>query len=354
MPVLPVPLIIALLLLGFLVLRIARDETHISLLALIAVCAVQAAIIALVQYYGVAHLRPVQPLLATVIPPIAWFAFERASGGQASARASAWAMALHAIGPILGLFCLIVNPMFLDALIPLSFTCYGVAMLTRLWAGEDSLPHSLLDGGGASLMAWRIVALALIASAGCDVLIAYGLAHGQSGVLGWIPSVVSSLSLLSLGALSLTNAVEARREALGDDATPNAGELERDQAIVARLDEYVKSQKPYLDPDLTLARLSRKLIVPAKQLSSAINRVKGENVSRYVNRKRIEHACTLLERGASVTTAMLDSGFNTKSNFNREFLRTRKLAPRDWVMKAGGDRSLPLVHTRQPQDHKFS
>ena len=204
-------------------------------------------------------------------------------------------------------------------------------MLLRLLSGEDSLPHSRLEGGSTSLMAWRIVALALIASAGCDVLIAYGLAVGHTGVLGWIPSLVSSLSLLSLGALSLTNAMEARRESATEDAAPTPEDLERDQAIVARLDEYVTSQKPYLDPDLTLARLSRKLVIPAKQLSAAINRVKGENVSRYVNRKRIEHACLLLEKGQSVTTAMLDSGFNTKSNFNREFLRVQGKSPRSWL-----------------------
>ena len=283
MPVLPVPMIIALLLFGFLALRIARDETHISLLALIAVCAVQAAIIALVQYYGLTVLRPVQPLLATVIPPVAWYAFERASGGQGSLRS----MALHVIGPALALACLFLNPMLLDVLIPLSFTGYGIAMLVRLRSGEDSLPHSRLEGGSTSLMAWRIVALALIASAGCDVLIAYGLAVGHTGVLGWIPSLVSSLSLLSLGALSLTNAMEARRESATEDAAPTPEDLERDQAIVARLDEYVTSQKPFLDPDLTLARLSRKLIIPAKQLSAAINRVKGENVSRYVNRNAL-------------------------------------------------------------------
>lgn len=331
MPVLPVPMIIALLLLGFLALRIARGEAHISLLALIAVCAVQAAIIALVQYYGVSPMRPVQPVLATVIPPVAWFAFAQASGGQGSLRA----LALHVLGPLLALLCLATNPVLLDVLIPLSFTIYGIAMLVRLWGGEDSLPHSRLEGGATSLIAWRIVAVALIASAGCDVLIAYGLARGHSGLLAWIPSLVSSLSLLSLGALSLTNAIEARRESAREDVAINPGDMERDQAIVARLDDYVKRQKPFLDPDLTLARLARKIVVPAKQLSTAINRVKGENVSRYVNRQRIEHACALLESGLSVTAAMFDSGFNTKSNFNREFLRTKNLSPRDWLAKGG-------------------
>ena len=327
MPVLPVPMIIALLLAGFLLLRLAKGETHASLLALIAACSLQAAIFALVQYYGISLLRPAQAVLAMVIPPVAWFAFARAAGGQGPSRRAL----LHVAGPVLALLCLVLNPFLLDVLIPLSFVGYGLAMLLRLRAGEDSLPHSRLESGGNAVTAWRILALALIASAACDVLIAYGLALGHAGLLGWVPSLVSSLSLLALGVLSLSHAIEARRERAGDESVPTPEDLERDQAIVARLDEYVLAQKPFLDPDLTLARLSRKLIIPAKQLSAAINRVKGENVSRYVNRQRIEHACLLLEKGQSVTTAMLDSGFNTKSNFNREFLRVQGKSPRAWL-----------------------
>jgi AraC-like DNA-binding protein len=327
MPVLPVPMIIALLLGGFLVLRIVKGETHVTLLALIAACAMQGAIIALVQYYGISFLRPVQPVLATIIPPLAWFAFIRASSGEGPQRNQLW----HAIGPALALLCLVVNPNLLDVLIPLSFTIYGVAMIIRLWGGEDSLPHSRLENGANALIAWRIVALALIASAGCDVLIAYGLAAGYSGVLLWVPSLVSSMSLLSLGALSLTHAIESRREQLAEEALPSQDDLERDQAIIAKLDDYMRAYKPHLDPDLTLARLARKLTVPAKQVSAAINRSKNENVSRYINRLRIEEACKLLAEGKSVTAAIFDSGFNTKSNFNREFLRVCGQNPRQWL-----------------------
>ena len=326
MPVLPVPMIIALLLAGMLVQRLAKGETHVSLLALIGICALQAAIFALVQYYGVLLLRPAQAVLAMVIPPVTWFAFTRASGGRVETRA----MLLHLVGPLLALLCLAVNPLALDVVIPLSFTGYGLAMLLRLRAGEDSLPHSRLESGDKAVAGWRILALALIASAACDVLIAYGLAYGHAGFLRWVPSLVSSLSLLALGALSLSHAMEARRESAGDESASSPEDAERDQAIVARLDAYVAAHKPYLDPDLTLARLARKLTVPSKQLSSAINRVKGENVSRYINRQRIDHACQLLAKGQSVTAAMFDSGFNTKSNFNREFLRVCGKNPRTW------------------------
>jgi AraC-like DNA-binding protein len=75
--------------------------------------------------------------------------------------------------------------------------------------------------------------------------------------------------------------------------------------------------------------------VPAKQVSGAVNRTTGDNVSRYVNGLRIAHACTLLRRGETVTSAMLGSGFNTKSNFNREFSRVTGQTPSGWAADEG-------------------
>ncbi|NHF73821.1 AraC family transcriptional regulator [Paracoccus xiamenensis] len=39
----------------------------------------------------------------------------------------------------------------------------------------------------------------------------------------------------------------------------------------------------------------------------------------------------MLLQGQSVADAMLSSGFNTKSNFNREFLRVAGASPSDWL-----------------------
>ena len=347
MPVLPIPMIIALLLSGFLAHRLATRETHATLLALIAACALQSAIIALVQHYGVTAIRPLQPLLAALMPAIAWFAFMQASGGKEKPRA----VVLHGIAPALAVIFLLTMPMLLDVLIPLAFAGYGAAMLFRLGQGEDSLLHSRLESGGKPLLAWRIIAVSLIASAVCDVIIAYNLSRGEEVFLLWVPSVVSSLSLLGLGALGLSHAIESRRDDLAGDNSNSRIDAERDLTIVATLDDYVRAQKPYLDPDLTLARLARKLMMPAKPLSAAINRIKGENVSRYINRQRIEEACRMLAEGQSVTAAMFDSGFNTKSNFNREFLRVKGVSPSKWMqdhevpLKAGGKTPNSLIHS---------
>lgn len=95
----------------------------------------------------------------------------------------------------------------------------------------------------------------------------------------------------------------------------------------------METERPWLDPDLTLARLARRLHVPVKQLSGAINRATGDNVSRHINAYRIRHACAVLESGQSVTEAMLASGFNTKSNFNREFRRVTGTVPSAYLRR---------------------
>jgi AraC-like DNA-binding protein len=327
MPVLPIPMIIALLLLALLVHRMLTRETQPMLLALIAASAVQSAIIALVQYYGIKAIHPLQPLFVTLIPPIAWLAFAQATGDKPKPVS----LLFHATGFVLALLCLFLQSQLLDVLIPSQFAIYGVAMLLRLGRGEGSLPHSRLESGAMPLLAWRIIAISLIASAASDMMISYFLARGETGVLLWMPSVFSSLTLLSLGALSLSHAIESQRDDENEETGISPEDAERDQSTVIKVDEYVRTQKPFLDPDLTLSRLSRKLLIPAKQLSTSINRIKGENVSRYINRHRIDHACEMMTSGKSVTDAMLSSGFNTKSNFNREFLRVKGENPSKWL-----------------------
>lgn len=327
MPVLPIPMIIALLLSGFVLHRWMTRETHPVLLFLIGCCAVQCAIISAVQYYGLTSLRVVQPIFATVIPAVAWLAFQQASVGSVRLRD----VYFHAAGPVIALICLVAYPEALDLLIPVFFASYGLAIAFALSRGEDSLPHSRLENGNMSLVVWRVLAAALIASAGTDVFIAICLASGNEQVLLWLPSLFSSVTLLVLGALGLSHSIESQSNV--PDVTEGYSEQEerRDDTIIEKLDFYVEANKPYLDPDLTLARLARKLLVPEKQLSSAINKRKGENVSRFINKHRVQHACTMMLEGKSVTEAMFASGFNTKSNFNREFLRVHDVSPRFWL-----------------------
>ncbi|MEQ5778311.1 helix-turn-helix transcriptional regulator [Thalassospira sp. NFXS8] len=93
----------------------------------------------------------------------------------------------------------------------------------------------------------------------------------------------------------------------------------------------MQTRKLYRDPALTLDRLSRRAIIPARDISLAINRFYGRNISCIINEYRIAEATQLLaDTDKTVTDIQFDCGFQTKSNFNREFRRVTGMSPRDY------------------------
>ncbi len=63
-------------------------------------------------------------------------------------------------------------------------------------------------------------------------------------------------------------------------------------------------------------------------LCSFFRRSTNKSVIDYVNEMRISHACRLiLDTEKSISEIAFLSGFNTLSNFNRKFLKFRKIAP---------------------------
>jgi AraC-like DNA-binding protein len=151
---------------------------------------------------------------------------------------------------------------------------------------------------------------------------------GHAAWIGWLVTLFSTASLAAIGALMLTDDLASVAEA---DESPRIA-TEADADLDARLTALMAERQLWRDPDLTLARIARRMGVPAKALSAAVNRVQGQNISRVINGWRIAHAARRLAEGASVTEAMLDAGFNTKSNFNREFLRVQGQSPSSWLM----------------------
>ena len=323
---LPVPAFAALVL-AFLGLRAwARGETPLPLLVLIGACALQSAVVAGNQHYGLAGFAAVQPVLALCLPPLAWVAFV-GTVRRPLATGDLW----HVTIPAFGAFGLAFAPMLLDHWIVGVFLAYGGAILWAL-RGTRDLDHARLGAGEWPLRLWRWIAVALILSGLVDVVIPVLLALGRADWVRWLVTVLSSGALVALGALGLSPSLEAVGAAEVPSAAPQA--RAGDAALVVAMEALMAERRLWQDPDLTLARIARRMGVPAKALSGAINRVRGENVSRVVNGWRIAEACRLMRGGATVTEAMLGAGFNTKSNFNREFLRVMGQPPSQWLSGA--------------------
>lgn len=322
MLMLPIPAFAGLVL-GWLALRAAFERRWLLALFLTA-CALQSAGIALAAGYGVQGLRVVLPVTAVLIPPLAWITFRSGLIGRMALPDAA----MHLAGPALVLLCRAFASQIVDLAVAGVFIGYGSAILIRLHRADD-LPLARLEAGSLPALIWRGLGWALIASGLSDLLISAAWMTGRSDLAGLIISLGSSLSLLALGMLSVLPAAGGE-ESVDTPAPRPEPPAEEDNDIAARLDALLERERLHLDPNLTLARLARRLRLPEKRLSAAINRATGGNVSRHINGWRIRHACRLIEGGASVTQAMLDSGFNTKSNFNREFARVTGTTPSRW------------------------
>lgn len=328
MPAFPIPVFAAVALLWVLTRALIRKDSPPVFLALLGLCAGQALLTALSLHYGLALAGALRPITAAAIPPLAWIAFVSTALRGLEPRD-----AVHLIAPAFVSFCRLMVPAALDLAIPALFLGYGAAILWALRHRADDLPRLGLGAGNAPGRLWRLIGWALIGSALSDAVIVAAQVAGRGDLVPWIVSLASSLTLVLVGGLALTPDLQPEAPTAPD---PEPEVVAAEAELLARLDDLMGRDKLYLDPDLTLNRLSRRLHVPAKRLSEAINRQTGGNVARLVNGYRIKAACAALTDGQSVTEAMLAAGFATKSNFNRAFQLATGQNPSQWRALQGG------------------
>ncbi|MDC9821259.1 helix-turn-helix domain-containing protein [Pectobacterium polonicum] len=178
-----------------------------------------------------------------------------------------------------------------------------------------------------------IAGLYVLISGAIDTVIALDIAFysGNSAA-----TIITAFHLVMLAILTLLIVTHRTAPQAGFAAppnqkpeTPHATDDEHQLAKV--LDDFIRTHALYTDPSMTLQRLSRRMGIPLRRLSETINRVHGRNFSQVMNEYRIEEAKRLLSQtDARITDIMLESGFQTKSNFNREFLRLTGVNPSVW------------------------
>jgi len=99
--------------------------------------------------------------------------------------------------------------------------------------------------------------------------------------------------------------------------------------------DFMAEEKPFLNPELTLYSLSDKLNLQPNHLSQIINSIEGVNFFDFVNQYRIEEAKKkmLLEKNKHLTILGIayESGFNSKTSFNRVFKKVVGLTPSEYI-----------------------
>ncbi len=327
----PLPFVVALLLLILLV-ALLRNSDRVSInrpfLALIGLCCLQSIVLGLRWGYGVEEMRFVLPVMGGCLPPLVLASFHSLIDRDGAHQRTGW---LHMLPPFVILALVFLAPNLIDFALMLLFVGYAIALLMLGRAGPDALDGARFDGAVAAHKALVIAAVSLCLSAVFDLVVRldFEWQQGES-----VPLIVTNANLLWLLAIGLAAIVAARARALPEPAAepePSSPTAAQDREVLDRVDRLLNEHRLFLDENLTLSRLARRASMPARQISGAVNRLAGRNVSQYINDFRIAEACRLLRQdNSSVTAAMFESGFQTKSNFNREFRRVTSLSPATW------------------------
>ncbi|UOQ70502.1 helix-turn-helix domain-containing protein [Hymenobacter cellulosilyticus] len=103
------------------------------------------------------------------------------------------------------------------------------------------------------------------------------------------------------------------------------------EKLLALMDE----EQPWLEPELTLTEVAKRLRITPGLLSKIINSGCGQNFNDFVNAYRVREAQRLLAdpRFAhySLVGVALESGFNSRSTFNRVFKKMVGQAPSESI-----------------------
>lgn len=279
--------------------------------------------------YGIEQFAAIQRVIPLFIGPLVYLGFSALMRPAADMRRLT---GVHlAIAGAAAFLPYIIPQLRLgfDLVVGLSYLVYCIALL-RLWRkGDDSLVHARLDRT-RGLRQWMLCTSAMLAiMLVLDIGIAISFAVQRSEDALALISYGSGLTLIGLifAVVVLSNVATTKSSAKRPDAVADSSAVELERS--AR-DLLVKSRL-YLDTDLTLERLAKRLHVPARALSEAVNQTQNMNVSQYVNGFRLHHAVELLETSdLSVTRVMEQSGFLTRSNFYREFERVYRLSPLEY------------------------
>ncbi|MDG1693419.1 MAG: helix-turn-helix domain-containing protein [Porticoccaceae bacterium] len=97
------------------------------------------------------------------------------------------------------------------------------------------------------------------------------------------------------------------------------------------IDEQIKQEYLYMEPDITLDSLADTLKIMPRDLSMIINRHFGANFYTFINGYRIEQAKKMLKdpakRDTTITDIYLAVGFNSKSVFYTFFRKIEGMTP---------------------------
>jgi AraC-like DNA-binding protein len=109
--------------------------------------------------------------------------------------------------------------------------------------------------------------------------------------------------------------------------------LKKERKEFYKIIEFINAN---ITNEITVEKLTAGLYMHRGKLSRIFSKYSGLTVNDYVNNLRISKANELLENGAPVTVAALESGFQSVRTFSDVYKKKMGITPTEYVKKTGG------------------
>lgn len=242
----------------------------------------------------------------------------------------------------------------LSAVFYLTSTWYLWQSLRRFRHYRQLIEQEYANTGQMTLDWLRVFLVAFAAYLGFDLLftaIAMGYDFWYTGwywlnltralllyylsATGWAFAQKSSVQYATLEQRAL---LAEQTQVEGPANTSNGKLALQPEAVALRrpqLATFMETEKPWLDPELTLSNLAERVGLNASQLSYLVNNGFDQNFNDFVNTYRVEEVKRKLAapdfQHLSLLGIAFESGFNSKATFNRAFKKLTGQAPSHYL-----------------------
>ncbi len=346
---LPLPLFVSFILIAmalFVFWKHKNERLNVPFLALILVVALLTFLVGLRWGFGIRIVAILIPPLSALVPSLVYSGIATLVRQDLKPRIQ---LAAHLMGVLFIVVLMLFLPSLVDAASILLFSGYAFAILLLMRSGSDALYLESFETVGSAYRSIVFAAFSLLFYAILDAVVFFEVTFASKENAMWVITIgnIALLIIMSVAAANIgqpgtsPEAEKPLQLSDADEIGPADDEIvykpEELEKVINDIETLLVTKFLFRDVGLSLDRLARRLGIPARLVSVAINQRRNRNVSQFVNEFRVAEACTLLRTtDQSVTDVMFNVGFQTKSNFNREFRRVTGTTPIQWRSEAAG------------------
>lgn len=96
------------------------------------------------------------------------------------------------------------------------------------------------------------------------------------------------------------------------------------------LEYFNKNKNEYLKPEFNLKKLEEATKIPSNELRIAFSTELNSGFYQFLNQKRIQHACKLLQKTGTITEISKNCGYKSRTSFYKNFELVMGISVSEW------------------------